>query len=167
MARSTSRANSFLHAFLSGADPSASGPWCKTMPPSLGTKDTQPVDTYIGARIRLRRNLLGISQTELGDRIGVTFQQVQKYEKGVNRIGASRLASICDVLQITPAWLFEGAPGPRPKHSATARDMDAAFAAFQADDLAPQVLLAWTRLPMRTKRAMVALMTAVGAAAPK
>ena len=137
------------------------------MPFSPGIKEAQPVDAYVGARIRLRRNLLGISQTELGDRIGVTFQQVQKYEKGVNRIGVSRLARICDVLQITPAWLFEGAPGPKPRATATARDMDAAFAAFQADDLAPQVLLAWTRLPTRTKRAMVALMSAVSAAASK
>ena len=62
------------------------------------TKGTQPVDVYVGARIRFRRNLLGISQTEMGERIGVTFQQVQKYEKGVNRIGSSRLMHICDVL---------------------------------------------------------------------
>jgi hypothetical protein len=81
---------------------------------------------------------------------------------------ASRgLAKICDVLQITPAWLFEGAPGPKRKKNAAARDMDVAFAAFQADDLAPQVLLAWTRLPIRTKRAMVSLMSVVTAAAAK
>jgi transcriptional regulator with XRE-family HTH domain len=91
------------------------------------TKGAQPVDVYVGARIRFRRNLLGISQTEMGERIGVTFQQVQKYEKGVNRIGSSRLLQICEVIQVTPAWLFEGGPVPKLKASATAREMDAAF----------------------------------------
>jgi transcriptional regulator with XRE-family HTH domain len=110
------------------------------MPRNTGVKAARPVDVYVGARIRFRRNLLGLSQTEMGDRIGVTFQQVQKYEKGVNRIGSSRLLQICDVLQVTPAWLFEGAPGPTPKPSAAARQTDAAFAAFQADEVAPRLV---------------------------
>jgi transcriptional regulator with XRE-family HTH domain len=129
------------------------------MPRRVGIKQTQPADTHVGARIRFRRKLLGLSQTELGDRIGVTFQQVQKYEKGLNRVGASRLMRICDVLQVTPAWLFEGAPGSQA--SAAAPGIDAAFAAFQADPLAPQVVLAWTRLPAATKRAMLSLMLSV------
>ena len=128
------------------------------MPRNEGTKRTRPVDTYVGDRIRFRRNLLGLSQTEMGERIGVTFQQVQKYEKGVNRIGSSRLMLICDVLQVTPAWLFEGAPGPKPKSTAAARQTDAAFAAFQADAVAPQLIPVWPRLPTQIQREMVSLM---------
>src|SRR5512147_224203 len=116
------------------------------MPRSAGIKGTRPVDAYVGAKIRFRRNMLGISQTEMGDRIGVTFQQVQKYEKGINRIGSSRLMQICDVLGITPAWLFEGAPGAATTMSAQTRDMDAGFA---ADRVAPRVVTAWARLPNR------------------
>jgi transcriptional regulator with XRE-family HTH domain len=123
-----------------------------------GTKKPRAVDVYVGSRIRLRRNLLGISQTELGDRIGVTFQQVQKYEKGVNRIGTSRLLRICDVLQTAPEWLFEGAPGPRPKQSAAARELEAALAAFLADDTAPRLIVLWPRLPVKTKRLLTALL---------
>jgi transcriptional regulator with XRE-family HTH domain len=122
------------------------------MPQDRGTKKPRPMDAYVGSRIRLRRNLLGISQTELGDRIGVTFQQVQKYEKGVNRIGTSRLIQICEVLQTMPEWLFEGAPGPKTKPSAAAREMDAALAAFMADDTASRLIMIWPRLPTKLKR---------------
>src|SRR5215475_11200254 len=131
------------------------------MPPTRGPKGARPVDEYVGARIRFRRNVLRISQTEMANRIGVTFQQVQKYEKGVNRIGSSRLMQICDVLQVTPAWLFEGAPGPQSKPTAAARQLDAAFTAFQADDVAPQLMPIWGRLPVQIKRLMVALMSAI------
>jgi transcriptional regulator with XRE-family HTH domain len=124
----------------------------------IGTKKPRAVDVYVGSRIRLRRNLLGISQTELGDRIGVTFQQVQKYEKGVNRIGTSRLLRICDVLQTAPEWLFEGAPGPKPKQSAAARELEAALTAFLADDMAPRLIVLWPRLPVKTKRLVTALL---------
>src|SRR5262249_12212554 len=113
------------------------------MPPTRGPKGARPVDEYVGARIRFRRNLLRISQTEMANRIGVTFQQVQKYEKGVNRIGSSRLMQICDALEVTPDWLFEGAPGPHAKAIAGARQMDATLAAFQADDVAPQLVPVW------------------------
>jgi transcriptional regulator with XRE-family HTH domain len=116
---------------------------------------------YVGARIRLRRNMLHISQTRMAERIGVTFQQVQKYERGMNRIGSSRLLQICDVLQVTPAWLFEGAPGPKAKSTAAARQVDAALAAFQTDNLAPPLMTVWTRLPVEMKRSMIALMTAL------
>ena len=67
----------------------------------------------------------------------------------------------CEVLQVTPAWLFEGAPGTKPKPSAAAREMDAAFTAFQADDLAPRLMLAWPRIPPRLKRSIAALISAV------
>src|SRR6266851_3567417 len=131
------------------------------MPRKAAGKGPQPVDAYVGARIRLRRNLLGMSQTDLGNRIDVTFQQVQKYERGTNRIGASRLMQVCAVLEVTPAWLLEGAPGPKPRSSAAARHIDSAITAFHADALAPQLMLTFPRLSARIKRSMMALMTAV------
>src|SRR5262245_7724692 len=130
----------------------------------VGNKAAQPIDAHVGTRIRFRRNLLAISQTDMAERIGVTFQQVQKYERGTNRIGASRLIKICEVLEVSPEWLFEGAPGTTPKAPAEkppSRGVEAALASFRMDNLAPRLLMAWTRLPADTKRSMVALMTAL------
>jgi transcriptional regulator with XRE-family HTH domain len=67
-------------------------------------------DKYVGSRVRMRRMMLGLSQTTLADAIGLTFQQVQKYEKGTNRMGASRLQQIAHVLQVPVPFFFEGAP---------------------------------------------------------
>ena len=69
-----------------------------------------PVDKHVGSRVRMRRMMLGLSQEKLGDGLGLTFQQVQKYEKGVNRIGASRLQHISHLLQVPVPFFFEGAP---------------------------------------------------------
>jgi transcriptional regulator with XRE-family HTH domain len=69
-----------------------------------------PVDKHVGARVRMRRMMLSMSQTKLGDALGLTFQQVQKYEKGTNRIGASRLQHISHILQVSVSFFFEGAP---------------------------------------------------------
>jgi len=73
-------------------------------------KAPNPVDKYVGSRVRLRRMMLAMSQEKLGDALGLTFQQVQKYEKGANRIGASRLQHISHILQIPVPFFFEGAP---------------------------------------------------------
>jgi len=73
-------------------------------------KSPNPVDKHVGSRVRLRRMMLGMSQEKLGDALGLTFQQVQKYEKGTNRIGASRLQHISHILQIPVPFFFEGAP---------------------------------------------------------
>ncbi len=75
-----------------------------------GGRATTPVDAHIGQKIRARRNLLGLSQTELADAAGITFQQIQKYERGVNRVGAGRLQQFSDALGIPPSYFFEGAP---------------------------------------------------------
>jgi DNA-binding XRE family transcriptional regulator len=69
-----------------------------------------PVDTHVGKRVRMRRLMLGLSQTKLGDALGLTFQQVQKYEKGTNRIGASRLQHISQILQVPAGFFFQEAP---------------------------------------------------------
>ncbi len=66
-----------------------------------------PVDVRVGARLRLRRNMLGLSQEKLGELIGLTFQQVQKYERGVNRIGASRLYELSRVLDVPVSFFFD------------------------------------------------------------
>jgi transcriptional regulator with XRE-family HTH domain len=72
-----------------------------------GERRPHEVDIHVGQRLRLRRTLLGLSQGELGRRVGLTFQQIQKYERGVNRIGASRLAEFAAVLGVPPGWFFE------------------------------------------------------------
>jgi transcriptional regulator with XRE-family HTH domain len=73
-------------------------------------KTPNPIDKHVGSRVRMRRVLVGLSQEKLGDSLGVTFQQVQKYEKGTNRIGASRLQQISSVLNVPIAFFFEDAP---------------------------------------------------------
>jgi transcriptional regulator with XRE-family HTH domain len=76
----------------------------------MNKKAPDPIDRHVGSRVRMRRMMLGISQEKLGDALGLTFQQVQKYEKGSNRIGASRLQHIAHILLVPVAFLFEGAP---------------------------------------------------------
>lgn len=66
-----------------------------------------PIDIHVGSRVRLRRNMLGLSQEKLGDAIGLTFQQVQKYERGANRIGASRLLELSRVLDVPVAFFYD------------------------------------------------------------
>ncbi len=69
-----------------------------------------PIDQHVGSRVRLRRTLLGMSQERLGDALGLTFQQVQKYERGVNRVGASRLFDISRVLDVPISFFFDDMP---------------------------------------------------------
>jgi|UniRef100_A0A8J4M6F0 transcriptional regulator with XRE-family HTH domain len=71
-----------------------------------------PIDIHVGARIRLRRTLLGMSQERLGDALGLTFQQVQKYERGANRVGASRLFDLARVLDVPISFFFDDMPEP-------------------------------------------------------
>jgi transcriptional regulator with XRE-family HTH domain len=80
-------------------------------PGEKGSRRANPVDVHVGSRVRLQRMLLGVSQEKLGEQLGLTFQQVQKYEKGVNRIGASRLFDLAKVLGVPIAYFYEGAPG--------------------------------------------------------
>ena len=75
-----------------------------------GTGVPHPVDVHVGRRVRMRRILLGMSQTALGEAIGLTFQQIQKYERGTNRIGSSRLVDLCRVLDMPISFFFEDMP---------------------------------------------------------
>lgn len=73
-------------------------------------KSPDAIDKHVGARIRLRRNMVGVSQEKLAEGLGITFQQVQKYEKGMNRVGASRLQKIAAILEAPISFFFEEGP---------------------------------------------------------
>src|SRR5579863_9075097 len=73
-------------------------------------KSPNPIDRHVGARLRMRRLMVGLSQSKLAEALEVTFQQIQKYEKGANRIGASRLQQLARVLEVPPSFFFDGAP---------------------------------------------------------
>lgn len=91
-------------------------------------KKPNPIDVHVGSRIRLRRNMLGLSQEKLGESLGITFQQIQKYEKGTNRVGASRLQAISSILTVPVAFFFEDAPGSTPTSQAGfAEDNEATY----------------------------------------
>ena len=76
----------------------------------MAKKVPNPIDVHVGSRVRLRRMLVGMSQEKLGDQLGLTFQQIQKYEKGANRIGASRLFQISQILGVPVQFFFDDMP---------------------------------------------------------
>ena len=117
----------------------------------IAKKAPNPTDKHVGARVRMRRMMLGMSQEKLGDALGLTFQQVQKYEKGANRIGASRLQQISHILQVPVAFFFEGAPNP-PGQSSSGMG-EAPSPAYVSDFLATSDGLALTKAFMRIKSA--------------
>lgn len=84
-------------------------------------KKTNPIDTHVGSRVRLRRNMLGMSQEKLGESLGITFQQVQKYESAANRVSASRIQAIATILGVPVSFFFEGAPEMAPQRCAGLR----------------------------------------------
>jgi len=111
----------------------------------IAKKAPNPIDKHVGSRVRMRRMMLSMSQEKLGDALGLTFQQVQKYEKGTNRIGASRLQQISIILQVPVAFFFEGAPnvqlgGTRHEHVG-----EAPSPAYVSDFLATSDGLALTK----------------------
>ncbi|MGO7357061.1 helix-turn-helix domain-containing protein [Rhizobium ruizarguesonis] len=95
-------------------------------------KKPNPIDIHVGSRIRLRRTMLGMSQEKLGESLGITFQQIQKYEKGTNRVGASRLQNISNILNVPVSFFFEDAPG---EHSAGGGGMEASNSNYVVDFL--------------------------------
>jgi transcriptional regulator with XRE-family HTH domain len=116
----------------------------------MAKKSPDPIDKHAGSRVRMRRTMLGMSQTGLGDAIGLTFQQVQKYEKGTNRMSASRLQQIADTLKVPVTFFFEEAPGHRKADgSAPSPSYVSEFLATR-DGLA--LARAFTRLPDKKLR---------------
>jgi transcriptional regulator with XRE-family HTH domain len=114
----------------------------------IAKKAPNPTDKHVGSRVRMRRMMLGMSQEKLGDALGLTFQQVQKYEKGTNRIGASRLQQIAQILQVPVAFFFEGAPAAitGARHDGMA---EAPSPAYVSDFLATPDGLALTKAFMK------------------
>jgi transcriptional regulator with XRE-family HTH domain len=113
-------------------------------------KSPNPTDKHVGGRVRMRRMMLGMSQTELGNSIGLTFQQVQKYEKGTNRIGAGRLQQIARILKVPVGFFFEGSP----REGGAASETDQApLPSYVNDFLATSDGLALTKAFMQIKDA--------------
>ena len=119
----------------------------------LAKKAPNPTDKHVGSRVRMRRMMLGMSQEKLGDALGLTFQQVQKYEKGTNRIGASRLQQISQILQVPVAFFFEGAPIISSEHAPSPGMHEAPSPAYVSDFLATSDGLSLTKAFMRIKDA--------------
>jgi transcriptional regulator with XRE-family HTH domain len=114
----------------------------------LAKKAPNPTDKHVGSRVRMRRMMLGMSQEKLGDALGLTFQQVQKYEKGTNRIGASRLQQISHILQVPVSFFFEGAPSTHASGKSEGMG-EAPSPAYVSDFLATSDGLALTKAFMR------------------
>jgi transcriptional regulator with XRE-family HTH domain len=116
----------------------------------MAKKPPNPIDKHVGSRVRMRRMMLSMSQEKLGDALGLTFQQVQKYEKGTNRIGASRLQQISHILQVPVSFFFEGAPAALERPAGMG---EAPSPAYVSDFLATSDGLSLTRAFMRIKDA--------------
>ena len=125
----------------------------------MSTKAPNPVDKYVGSRVRMRRIMLGMSQEKLGEALGLTFQQVQKYEKGTNRVGASRLQQISEVLQVPVSFLFDGSPSGAIGGGASAESASPAYIAdFLATSEGLALTRAFTRIPgSKLRRSIVDL----------
>ncbi len=119
-----------------------------------------PIDGYVGSRVRQRRMLLGMSQEMLGKAVGVSFQQIQKNERGINRIGASRLFTLSKVLKVPIAFFFEEMPRALAVAGAKARGFSDASVTFEADPMASretaEVIRAYYRIedPKQRRRVL-------------
>ena len=118
----------------------------------MAKKSPNPTDRHVGARVRMRRMMLSMSQGKLGDALGLTFQQVQKYEKGANRIGASRLQHIASILQVPVPFFFEGAPNV-PGYHAPPGMAESPSPAYVSEFLSTSDGLSLTKSFMRIKNA--------------
>jgi transcriptional regulator with XRE-family HTH domain len=117
-------------------------------------KQPNPIDIHVGSRVRLRRMMLSMSQEKLGENLGITFQQIQKYEKGTNRIGASRLQHIARVLQVPVSFFFEDAPGGASEAQAPSMG-EPRSASYVVDFLSSSEGLQLNRAFLRVKDAKV------------
>lgn len=122
--------------------------------------DSHPVDVYVGQRIRAHRRHLRISQEALAEQIGVTFQQIQKYEKGSNRVSASKLFEISRILDVPIGFFFDGLPGAG--QAVTSQDAIQA-ASLQASGEGVDILAAFARLPRPLRQQILKLCHALSA----
>ena len=102
-----------------------------------------PIDVHVGSRVRMRRTLLGMSQEKLGNALGLTFQQIQKYERGANRIGSSRLFKLSRILDVPVAFFFEDMADEKGRR--TTGLSDSSPATFEADQLSKRETLELVR----------------------
>ena len=124
-----------------------------------------PVDVHVGRRVRLRRRELGVSQAWLADRLGLTFQQVQKYERGANRISASKLYQIASVLEVPITYFFEGLDDPAaPKGARYAHAFTGVVEELLAEPNGPQLAEAFLSIRRRSIRRGLAELAQVIAA---
>jgi transcriptional regulator with XRE-family HTH domain len=111
-----------------------------------GSGQPNPIDVHVGNRVRLRRTLLGMSQEKLGEAIGLTFQQVQKYERGANRIGASRLYDLARVLDVPVSFFYEEmSPETKERSPALARGLQEEPEPYEPDPMAKRETLELVR----------------------
>jgi transcriptional regulator with XRE-family HTH domain len=118
--------------------------------PQQTGKRPNPTDVYVGSRIRMRRKMLGLSQEKLGEKLGITFQQIQKYEKGTNRVGASRLQAMSDALEVPVSFFF-----PEPTSSSGPSGMQEESATFMMDFMSTSEGLDLTRAFIRIRNPKV------------
>jgi transcriptional regulator with XRE-family HTH domain len=142
-----------------------SGPRDRSMSNGSTTKEPQDVDRLVGSRVRMRRMMVGMSQEKLGDGCGITFQQIQKYEKGTNRIGASRLHQIARILEVPVEFFYEGALSDQGSDEPVVGDRNArSMTEFLATSEGLELVKAFTAIKdQRVRRRIVDLARAVAA----
>ena len=136
-----------------------------------GTGIPHPIDVHVGSRLHMRRTLFGLNQTELGEALGVTFQQIQKYEKGTNRISASRLFDLSHVLDVPFSFFFDDVPfsfffddvPAKVTEGSGAELSQSAEVEFMSKRETLELVRAYTRIADPTmRRVLLDLITAIG-----
>jgi transcriptional regulator with XRE-family HTH domain len=131
---------------------------------NMSGRSSDAVDKHVGSRVRMRRLMLGLSQGKLADQVELTFQQVQKYEKGTNRIGAGRLYQLSHILDVPVSFFFEGAPWPAGLPSRNRRDTPSPdyMTAFLATANGQALVKAFMRIKRTTvRRSIVRMLEAI------
>ena len=124
--------------------------------------DPDPIDVHVGSRLRARRTMLGVSQAKIGGDLGITFQQIQKYEKGTNRISASRLQEIARLLKVAVAHFFEDAPDSPPTVIGRSADTTSTIVAFLSTTEGIRLNKAFGRIgDIKLRRSLVGLVRAL------
>lgn len=117
-------------------------------------KRVSPVDAHVGQRLRERRKVFGMTQEKLAEGVGLTFQQIQKYEKGTNRISASRLQQFAELLGVDVPWFFEGTPGSKKPNDTD--DLAEAVKEFTALPDAQNLMKSFVRIEDKELRRSIA-----------
>lgn len=125
-------------------------------------KTRDPLDVHVGQRLRMRRGLAGLSQEKLAEAVGVSFQQIQKYENGSNRVGARRLFDLGQVLSVPVEWFFEGFAGPVPTGAVAEQTQNLAEDTFTRKETI-DLLKAYYQLPESVRKHVLAMVKSMKA----